>query len=203
VKRALLTLCVGVAWYTWGAPAAAERLKAERTEATAHLSYVELKAAAIGQELDDEEVADFRAAERAARRETDWEYVMAALLTPAERAEGLARAAAMPPVPANGLLLTEPEVPVLLQAIHHRYGHRTAPVPPVPIADPWATIDRRTRVRAAIALVEGPGLDPDRAAILLAATLDLLAAQQERSELEDALAARLVPVGKPGKSDRR
>jgi hypothetical protein len=127
-------------------------------------------------------------AEALQRREDDWGFIVASLLGPAERNEGLARAAGAPLVFARPGGTIEPEIPVLVDALLGRYGPRTLPPPAINRLETWPMVDRRTRARVAVALVNGPGLDPDRAAILLGATLDLLETQARRVELEEALA---------------
>ncbi|MDP2312002.1 MAG: hypothetical protein Q8P41_03790 [Pseudomonadota bacterium] len=193
MRRALATVLLGIAWFVWGAPAANTRLDAFRTAPRGQRSASDLRRLVAVSSLPADARALVEEAELASEREREWSLIVASLLSPAERADGLARAVEEPAVVGFSGHSLEPELPVLVDALLARYGPETAPVPPAPPRDDWPMIDRRARIRVLLALVRGPGLDDERAAIVLAATLDLLATQARRSEIEAALAEIEVP----------
>ncbi len=188
MRRGIAALLLGVAWFAFGAPAVNDRISALRVQPRGQRSAAELRAAIPLASMPPDLRADVAEAEAAARRERDWSLLVGGLLSTAERADGLARAAAEPLVLGPPGRSLEPELPVLIDAIHARYGPATAPIPAAPLRDDWPMIDRRARASCLLALLRGPGLDADRAAVLLAATLDLLATQARRAELEERFA---------------
>lgn len=193
MRRGVVALVLGVAWFAWGAPAVNARLEGFREAPRGQRTAAELRARTAVESLPAATRALVEEAEAAAAKEREWSLVVASLLSTAERAEGLVRAQGEPVVLGPPGRLLEPELPVLVDAILSRYGPELAPVPPAPLRDDWPMIDRRTRIRVLLALVRGPGLDDERAAVVLAATLDLLAAQARRTEVEALLAEVEVP----------
>lgn len=183
--RGLVALVAALAWYAWGAPGATAALDTLRPPPRGQLTLADVAAADLPRAARPL-VAE---AERLAAREEAWGHVVAALLTPDERSRGLTLAGAAPPVLAAPGATLEPEMPVLVDAILARYGPATLPAPPPPAYEGWPMVDRRTRARVLLALVNGPGLDEERAAIVLGATLDLLEAQSRRTAIEAELAA--------------
>jgi hypothetical protein len=193
VRRGLVVLLAGAAWFTWGGPAVVARIDAGRGRLDAHEPYATLRGRAQRASGDPKIAAMLDALSRTAVEERAWERTVGGLLTPAERTEGLARASSLPPSPpATPGSIVEPELVALLDALQSRYGSRTAPPPPVPAIDNWPLVDRRSRAMALRALLLGPGLDEERAAQILTATLDLLTSQRMRYSLEDELALALV-----------
>ncbi len=178
----------GIAWFALGADRAIAWLDTVREAPRGQLSAQALAEGGRLAKLTPEARALVAEAQALSRREDDWGYVVAALLSPAERADGLARAGAAPPILARPGTTLEPEMPVLVDAVLARYGPHTLPAPEVPRREQWPMVDRRARARALLALVRGPGLDDERAAIVLGITLDLLAAQARRTVIEAELA---------------
>ena len=185
--RGLVAVAVTLAWFGSGGPALARWLESTRVTTTRQASVSELRiragatpSASVQTLLD--------AATRASAKEAAWGRNVAGLLTAAEREEGLTRAASLPPIPATGLpTLLEPEVLALVIAIQARYGPATAPLAHAPLLDAWNRVDRRSRARALLALVQAGSLEPERAAMALGTTLDLLEAQHQRSQIETEL----------------
>lgn len=188
MRRGLVALILGILWFTFGGPAAVRALDGVGSSARGQRSATDLRRMLDVGQLPPSAVAKVEEAERLARRETAWSTLVASLLTDEERSQALALAAAAPPVLASPGMTLEPEIPVLVDAILRRYGPATAPSPEVPKLDKWTVIDRRTRARALAAIVAGPGLDADRAAVLLGATLELMHVQEQRSAIEAELA---------------
>ncbi len=185
--RGIVALAVAVAWFGSGGPALARWLESTRVTTTRQASVHELRIQA-GDTPSAPVQTLLDAATRASAREAAWGRNVAGLLTAAEREEGVARAASLPPIPATGLAsLLEPEVRVLVVAIQAGYGPATAPLARAPLLDPWNRVDRRSRARALLALVQAGLLDPERAAMVLGTTFDLLEAQRERGEIEAEL----------------
>jgi hypothetical protein len=188
MKRALVVLVLGAAWFGWAAPAVNTHLEGYRVAPRGQRTAADLRARMSVASLPPETRALVEEAEAATARERAWSLIVGGLLSPAERVEGLARAQSEPVVLGRPGRLLEPELPVLVDALLARYGPTVAPIPAPPLDDDWPMIDRRTRIRVLLALVHGPGLDDERAAIVLAATLDLLATQARRTEVEALLA---------------
>lgn len=186
VWRGLFAAALGGLWFAVLAPHAAVWLERFRPEQRGQRTAQDTVAS--GAARSAEARALLTEAQALQRREDDWGYIVASLLSTAERNEGLARASVASPIFARPGQTIEPEMPVLVEAILARYGPRTAAGPVVERRETWPMVDRRTRARVLVALVEGPGLDPERAAIILGATLRLLEAQARRVELEEALA---------------
>lgn len=186
--RGAIALLVGVVWFGWAAERATAALEGFRPAPRGQASAQDLARSGALLTLPPAGRALAAEAKALAEREDRWGYVVAALLSPAERAEGLTRAADAPQPKAAPGMTIEPEMPFLVEAILARYGPRTLPAPDVPRREQWPMVDRRSRARALTALVRGPGLDDDRAAIVLGVTLDLLDAQSRRTEIEAELA---------------
>ncbi|MDP2310517.1 MAG: hypothetical protein Q8P18_31150 [Pseudomonadota bacterium] len=188
MRRGLLALALGVAWFGWAAEAVNTRLEAFLVAPRGQRTAADLRARTKVARLPSELRALVAEAEAAMVREEEWSLIVGSLLTKAERAEGLSLAEGEPVFVGPPGRLLEPELPILIEAILARYGPEVAPIPPAPRRDEWPTIDRRARVRALLALVHGPGLDEERAAVVLALTLDLLETQARRTEIEALLA---------------
>lgn len=187
--RAAVAGGLAVAWYTFGAEPAGEALLVLRPDVRGQIGVADLERQGLLLELPTAGRLLAAEARTIARKEEAWGFLVAHLLTPAERAEGLTLAAALPPAVGAPGLVIEPEMMVLVDALLARHGPRTLPAPAAPTREEWPMVDRRTRARALTALVRGPGLDADRAAVVLGATLELLGVQARRTEVEAELSA--------------
>ena len=186
--RGLFAGGLALAWFAFGADRAVQRLDGFRAPPRGQRTAAEFTAERGAAALTPAEQALTAEAAGLSRQEASWGYVVASLLSPDERAAGLALVAATPPRPAAPGATLEPEMPALIDAILSRHGPATLPAPQVAPREDWQTADRRMRARVLTALVEGPGLDDERAAIVLGATLNLLAVQARRTEIEAELA---------------
>lgn len=181
VRNAVLIGALSAAWYGFGAQAVGDWLIRSRAPKVP-LRLEDLRARADDTPAAQTALLRFEAADAA---ETRWIRLVDSLLSPAERQDGLARAARMPPLQAAGGVRTEPELPALIEALAQRYGPATVDEP-VRATTVWLGVDRRTRAKAVLALVRGPGLDPERAARLLGATQAMLQAEADRQEQESS-----------------
>lgn len=125
--------------------------------------------------------------------EQRWSRGIAALLTDAQREEGLAQAdfsapSPPPPLEATGV---DGDVSHLATLLLERYGYPTGEMPEVPARDPWVGVDRRSRTRMLVALADR--LEPEQARQILLLTLQLLEEQLQRSENLKTV-EKLLPV---------
>lgn len=178
VRAAIVAGALAIGWYGFGGQPVGDWLTRSRAPKVP-LRLDDLRARADDTPAAQLALARFEAADAA---ETRWIRLVDSLLSPAERQDGLARASRMPPLQAAGGVRTEPELPALIEALAQRYGPTTADEP-VRTTTVWLGVDRRTRAKAVLALVRGPGLDPERAARLLGATQAMLQAEADREEL--------------------
>lgn len=187
-QRGLAGAALALAWFAFAAEPAGAALERFRPDVRGQVTLSDLERRGLLLALPPGGAALVAEARVVSRSEEAWGFLVADLLTPAERAEGLTLAAGAPPAHAAPGLVVEPEMMFLVEALLARYGPATAPVRRRPARDEWPMVDRRIRARALTALVQGPGLDEERAAVLLGATLELLSAQARRIEVEAELA---------------
>ncbi len=117
------------------------------------------------------------------QREEGWNRRVASVVGARLRAEGLALADldAPAPRPPASAPAADGDTVALLDTLVRRYGVDPDAVLPDPTEDEWPSVDRRTRTRALLALARADRLDATSAGVIVAATLDLLDAWEERS----------------------
>lgn len=191
VARVWMAMVALGAWFTIATPLALHGLKAHKQGRATPPTAAEVRARLALLPADARRtptVARLEAVLAAdpafADAEFTWNHVVAGTLTEAERTQGLALADLTSPTPPPPTEAPEADADLVsvARAILEVYGYDEAPDAEVPQLDPWPGTDRRTRARAVVALVRGPGIDPRAARTILHATLTLLRAQLDRAE---------------------
>lgn len=192
--RLVAVLAVAAAWYGLAAPRLAEAVARGRVAATESPGLARLRGVAEARGASEEARALLVEGEALLAADEAWSRSVGALLTDAQRAEGVA--ADVPPAQAPPhVRAIEPELWALSRALLLRHGWADVPAPPVPDQDPWRGLARARQARAVRALVEAGSLSPEVARPILVATLALLDAQARRREIEGALAEVLLGEG--------
>jgi hypothetical protein len=198
---ALAWIVAATAWFAFGAPRVVEGMRRERIDATRVPTLAELRGYADGQphRVTREARALFVETRALEAREDAWARTASWLLGPAARVTAAARANEVAPASRDGSRPgVEPEMEALARAIVKRYGAPAATLPEAPATDGWGGYPRAERARAIRGAVERGELDADAAPVLLAATLDAMAAQERRVAIE----ARLWQILDDGESRR-
>ncbi len=196
--RVLLGAALGALWAVYISPAVATRIEGARTTRAQPLrtDVVRRKIGMLPEPMRRQTVVrdlslalDLDAA--LAKKEQVWNGIVAAQLTDPERARATAGARLdkpSPPPPAESPS-SDGDILALARALLERYGWVPTTLPLPPELDPWQGADRRTRARGILSLVNGDGIAPDRAQVILAATLDFLDNGARRSANHEKIRA--------------